>query len=249
MLARALVAAPALGLVGAACSATLPPPPPPAPLPALLPIASASAAPAAAPASPATPPPPAAPVQISGWGDPGAVAHLAEDCHWAPAADDQGTWALSCEIHPDQNCNPNECDDVEERCYPGCTVACATCAEQCVDGCESCKRGCRDDACRRGCAENCGACRRECLREKDLCASAKCGQEAVECSMKLRADYEKSRCPKLVDKLSPCVDACVAKAEKEGKGSDYSRMWDCQSGCIGRVMPGCVRFFSYFRRY
>ncbi len=244
-LACAIVAAAALPVLGAACSATFPPPPP-VPIPTLPPVASAT--PVTPSAAPAAPPPPAAPAEIADWADPGAVAHLAADCHWAPAAGEQSA-ALSCEIHPDQNCNPNECDDVEGHCYSRCTTACDACGEQCVVGCESCKRGCHDDACRRGCAEKCGACRRECLRTKDHCASAECAQEVIQCSDKLHADYDKSGCPKRVAKLGPCIEACIAKAEKAGKETDYRTSWDCQGECVSRVMPGCDRFFSFFRIY
>jgi hypothetical protein len=179
----------------------------------------------------------------SAWDDPFPLAELAKDCAWQPAATPpERTYdtahPMLCEKVVDQVCAMDACLQSDSSCYPQCTATCDGCAGLCIDGCETCKQGCRDDACRQGCAKSCAECRQGCLRELDQCTTGHCATVMQDC---LHAQYEawsKSTCDVVCPQVAACVDAKCPLEERWRGGA-------CEDTCVDELMKpgGCPAEF------
>jgi hypothetical protein len=160
------------------------------------------------------------PDEAKSWTEPDVVLALARDCRWMPPAEDASGDApgraspLSCTLEFEQSCVPDPCFDEDQRtCKPACLRGCNDCADACGSRCETCKRDCRDEACRRSCASTCGWCHATCLKDKDRCTSGTCGDAYATCRKRLLAEWKRSACPAVCPRVRACLDKCYKGPE------------------------------------
>jgi hypothetical protein len=148
---------------------------------------------------------------------------------------DQGGGPLSCTLEFEQSCLPDPCfEEKQDECKPACVNACNECGMNCAATCNACKTACQDDACRRACATQCAECHDGCLRIEDRCSTGVCRQRFMECRKKIVAEWKRTTCPVVCERVRACVDKC---------GSQSKSPMACVDTCVKKYMKGCPQRF------